>query len=238
MRLPRYCIQPVAETIRSLDEWKTGDYAALKKVLLSEYRDNDTHQLLYSVPFLEKYKSIVRSKDDDIMDYCKKFDRIAQHCIRKGVLTENTARVQFIYGLPLSIASRLIRKFVINTEDPATVNYQQQLEHVTKQAASDQAIRQMDATRNPQQQTEAVGQIAKQLQTAVPATVEQRLGEPVVKPTTASKTEIDQLTKAFETFSVNLLQQAQLWQSFQETNGFYRRYPGYRQQLPANTNSL
>ena len=77
MRLPRYCIQPVAETIRSLKEWKTGNYAVLKKVLPSEYRDNDTHKLLYSVSFLEKYKSIVRSKDDDIMDYCRKFDCIA-----------------------------------------------------------------------------------------------------------------------------------------------------------------
>jgi len=123
MRLPRYCIQPVAETIRSLKEWKTRDYAALKKALLSEYRDNDTHQLLYSVPFLEKYKSIVRSKDNDIVDYYKKFDHIAQHYIRKGVLTGYTARVWFIHELPLPIASRLIRKFAIDTEDPATVNY-------------------------------------------------------------------------------------------------------------------
>jgi hypothetical protein len=43
------------------------------------------------------------------------------------------------------------------------------------------------------------------------ATVEQRPAELVVKSTTAletaSKTEIDQLTKAVKTFSVNLLQQ-------------------------------
>ena len=43
MRLPQYCIQPVAETVQSLKEWKTRDYAALKKVLLLEYRNNDTH---------------------------------------------------------------------------------------------------------------------------------------------------------------------------------------------------
>ena len=77
MRLPRYCVQPVAETIRSLKEWRTRDYAVLKKALLSEYRDNDTHQLLYSVPVLEKYKSIACTEDDDIMDYCRKFDQIA-----------------------------------------------------------------------------------------------------------------------------------------------------------------
>ena len=112
----------------------------------------------------------------------------------------------------------------------------------------------MDATRNPSRQTEAVGQIVKQLQPAMPATVEQRLRELVVKsmtiPETASKTAVDQLTKAFETFSVNLLQQVQLWQSFQQTDGFYKRYPGYGQhpfdrqypgygqQLLANTDSL
>jgi hypothetical protein len=43
MRLPQYCIQPVAKTIRSLNEWKTGNYAALKKALLLEYRDNNTY---------------------------------------------------------------------------------------------------------------------------------------------------------------------------------------------------
>jgi hypothetical protein len=42
-RLPRYCIQPIAETIKSLKEWKDKDYAALKKVLLAEYKNNDTH---------------------------------------------------------------------------------------------------------------------------------------------------------------------------------------------------
>ena len=198
-----------------MNEWKTSNYAALKKVLLSEYRDNDTRQLLYSVAFLEKYKSIVRSKDDDIVDYCRKFDCIAQHCIGKGVLTEYTAGVWFIHGLPLSTASRLIRKFAIDTEDPDTVDYQQQLEHVMKQTASDKAIRQMDATRNPSQQTEAVGQVVKQL--AVSVTREQRPAGLVVRstiapktiPEPASTTEIDQLTKAIQTFSVNLLQQVQ-----------------------------
>jgi hypothetical protein len=203
----------------------------LKKVLLSEYRDNDTHQLLHSVSFLEKCKSIARSKDDDIMDYCRKFDRIAQHCIGKGVLTEYTAGVWFIHGLPLPVASRLIRKFAINTEDPATVNYQQQLEHVKKQAASDKAIRQMDATWNPSQQAEVVNQVVEQLQPAAPVTGA-RLREPVVRSTTALETTLEttamgQLTKAFETFSVNLLQLVQPQQSFEQTDGFYGRYPGY-----------
>jgi hypothetical protein len=41
-RLPRYCIQPIAETIKSLKEWKSRDYAALRKALCTEYQNDDT----------------------------------------------------------------------------------------------------------------------------------------------------------------------------------------------------
>jgi hypothetical protein len=62
----------------------------------------------------------------------------------------------------------------------------------------------MDATQNPLQQTEAVSLVVEQL--AVSVTREQRLARPVVRSTTAlEKTVVDQLTKAFETFSINLL---------------------------------
>jgi hypothetical protein len=55
----------------------------------------------------------------------------------------------------------------------------------------------MDATQNLLQQTEAVGQVIEQVVRSMTV------------PETASKTAIDKLTKAFETFSVNLLQQVQ-----------------------------
>jgi hypothetical protein len=232
-RLPRYCIQPIAETIKSLKEWKDKDYAALKKVLLAEYKNDDTHQLLYSVPFLESYKNIPRTQKDDILDYCRKFNRIAQHCIDKRVLTEYTAGVWFIHGLPPTTSSKLIRKFSIDTEDPSTVNYQEQLEHVMKQTASDKAIQRMNATRAPsQQQSEVVDQIVGQLQPTVSVTKEQRLAEPVVKSKTAESpntatTAVDQLTKAFEKLSVNLLRQVQTQQQqpYPQISNSYGRYP-------------
>jgi hypothetical protein len=76
-QLPRYCIQPVAETIRSLKEWKASNYPTLRKALLSEYQNDDTCQLLYSVPFLEKYKNIACTESNDIMDYYRNFECIA-----------------------------------------------------------------------------------------------------------------------------------------------------------------
>jgi hypothetical protein len=55
-----------------------------------------------------------------------------------------------------------------------------------------------------------VDQIVKQLWPTVSVTKEQRLADLVVKPTTALETTaVDQLTKAFEKLSVNLLQQVQ-----------------------------
>ncbi len=101
---------------------------------------------------IPRYSDIADDDDDcayDVLDYCRKFDRIAQHCMEKKVLTEYTAGVWFIYGLPVSTASKLIRKLEIDTEDPSTIDYKKVLEHVVRQTASDKAIQQMNAIRNP-----------------------------------------------------------------------------------------
>ena len=119
------------------------------------------------------------------------------------------------------------------------MDYTKQLEHVKQQTASDKAIQRMNATRAPsQQQTEVVNQIIGQLRPTVSVTKEQRLAEPVVKserpatlPDTAA-TAVDQLTKAFERLSVNLLQQVQSQQ--QPYSQTYGRYPRYGQQPPVN----
>ena len=76
-RLLQYCIQPIAKTIKSLKEWKSQDYAILKKVLFAKYQNDDTYQLLYSVPFFKNYKNIACIKKDDVLDYYYKFDQIA-----------------------------------------------------------------------------------------------------------------------------------------------------------------
>ena len=132
-----------------MKEWKDHDYAALKKALRTEYRNDDTQKLLYSVLFLENYKNIACTEKDDILDYCRKFNRIAQHCIGKRVLTEYIAGVWFIHGLPLPIVSKLIRKLEIDTKDPDTIDYKKVLKQVIKQTASDKAIQQMNSTQNP-----------------------------------------------------------------------------------------
>jgi hypothetical protein len=210
-RLPRYCIRPIAETIKSLKEWQAQNYAALKKALLAEYKNDDTRQLLYSVHFLENYRSIPRTEKDDILDYCRKFDRIAQHCIEKKVLLEYTTGIWFIHGLPPSTAGKLIRKFAIDTEDPSTIDYPKMRDYIMRQALSNRAIQRMNATRTPLQQAEVVDLIER-LQPVVSITREQQFADPIAQApakTIGLDVVVDQLTRAFEKLSVNLIGQPQ-----------------------------
>jgi hypothetical protein len=66
---------------------------ALKKALLAKYKNEDACQLLYLVSSLKNYKNTPHTKKDDILDYCRTFDQIAQHCMAKGVLTAFTTGV-------------------------------------------------------------------------------------------------------------------------------------------------
>ena len=128
--------------------------------------------------------------------------------MEKKVLTEYTARIQFIHRLLLLTASKLIWKLEIDTKDPKTVDYKKLLEQVVKQTASDKAIQQINAIRSPsQQQTKAVNQVVQQLQPTVFIMKEQQLVELVVKSAKLETVVVDQLTKAFKKLSVNLLQQ-------------------------------
>ena len=147
-----YCIQLIAKTIKLLKKQKSCNYTTLKKALCTEYQNNNTQQLLYLVLFFENYKNIAYTKKDDILDYCCKFDQIAQHCIEKKVLTIYTAKVQFIHSLPFLTISKLIQKLEINTKDLDTINYTKVLKHVIKQTAFNKAIQQINSTQNLSQQ--------------------------------------------------------------------------------------
>jgi hypothetical protein len=83
-----------------------------------------------------------------------------------------------------------------------------------QQTASDKAIQRMNATRTPSQQQTEVVDLVGRLQPTVSVTKEQRLADPIVRPAVSTKAGessvvIDQLTKAFEKLSVNLITQVQ-----------------------------
>src|SRR5438045_2567154 len=67
VKLPQYCSRSIGDAVKSLKEWKDKDYPALWKAILKEYKEHDSYQQIYSLQFLEKYKSVAHTKKDDIL---------------------------------------------------------------------------------------------------------------------------------------------------------------------------
>ena len=116
------------------------DYPALQEAILQEYKDYDSYQQTYSLQFLKKYKLIIHTEKDDVLQYCRHFNMIAKALMRKDILSAYTAGVWFIHGLPPSIAAKVMQKYDIDTEDPSTVSYATIHLHVEKLATSEKAI--------------------------------------------------------------------------------------------------
>jgi hypothetical protein len=129
------------------------------------------------------------------------------------------------------LAKKTIRKYSIDIKDPSTVSYNTILRYIEQQTESDQSVEDLERARGAlpatQGKTELVDLVG-QLQPTLSVTQEQQLVEPVVKKTIGAPdtttTAVDQLTKAFEKLSVNLVQQIQSQQSYQRPSGSYRRY--------------
>jgi hypothetical protein len=122
------------------------------------------------------------------------------------------------------MASKLIRKFTIDTEDPMTINYQKQLDHIIQETASDKAIQRMNAIQTASQLPIGGTDSAKPL---AGDHEEPRPVEPMTKPAKSVKSSepvtVEDLTKAFEKLSVNIIQQVQAQQqsAYPRSGGLY-----------------
>lgn len=193
-----------------MKQWIDADYEGLKKAMLKHYAKDDIEQRMYTTTFLDTYRSTPRTEKDDIPDYFRNFNLIAQHCMKKQRLSKHTVAVWFLHGLPLSLAKKTIRKFAIDIKDPSTVDYEKILQYIEHQIESDQSIEDLELARGTQGRTELIDLVG-QLRPIVSVAKDQRFAELVVKSNKAASslefTAVNQLTKAFEKFSVNPLQQ-------------------------------
>jgi hypothetical protein len=165
-----YCTCTIAETVKFFEEWEGQDFDVLKKALLEEYRDKDTFQQEHSVSFLERYKSIPRTEQDDILNFCCKFKKITEHCIKRGTLSKYTAGVWLLHRLLSLVTEKAIRKLVINVKEPSTIDYLTILKFAMQRTRSNKSIEHMNAERiNTECQ---INQLAGKLQK--PAMVEDK----------------------------------------------------------------
>ena len=123
VKLLQYYSRNIGNAIKSLKAQEDKDYLALWKTILKEYKDYNSYQQTYSLQFLEKYKSIIYTKKDNILQYYHHFNMIAKVLIQQNVLSIYTTRVWFLHRLLSSTTAKVIRKHDIDTKDFSTINY-------------------------------------------------------------------------------------------------------------------
>src|SRR5580700_5532359 len=128
-RLPWYYSRSIGDTIRILKEWTQNDYPNLRKAILRAYKKYNGYQQLYSLQFLEQFKSVKRNKDDDVLRYCQQYNMVATH-LNKGILSDFNIGVWFLYRLLLYMRSKVVRKKKVDTEDADTVKYEEIYKYV------------------------------------------------------------------------------------------------------------
>ena len=85
-RLSWYCELFTGKYIETLISSSGTSWAALRKALREEYKDQDLNQQMNSRRFLEIYKSKSRSDTADALQYCRQFYAISRNLVAKGKL--------------------------------------------------------------------------------------------------------------------------------------------------------
>ena len=110
-RMLWYCDSIVAQNIRSLTAYQDQDWEPLAKAMKEEYAEGDEIQVMYSVEYLERLKSLDRSENDDLDLYCQQYRAISSELISKGHFDERTQCRWFLQGLPRMVRQELYFRF-------------------------------------------------------------------------------------------------------------------------------
>jgi hypothetical protein len=116
-RTAEYARTDEKRDIERLPESKDStSWKDFKKVLLKEYRYQDTEQLFHTIGYLEKYVREFKDQVDrgrvtqsQIHDYCRKFREIGLNCKAKGDITEKAMTFKFFYALPEHLKLKAMR---------------------------------------------------------------------------------------------------------------------------------
>ena len=123
--LPKYSERRLRDLIRSQEGYEHEDWDSLKEELLREFAKGDRDQQLYSRKFLEAFKNRTRTMDDDLKDYCVRFNSVAVTLKNQNQLDEYTRCLWFLHGLPRKLRLSLMKKQQIKPKVPSTMNFQQ-----------------------------------------------------------------------------------------------------------------
>ena len=164
---------------------------------------------MYSLQFLEKYKLVIYTKKDNILQYYYYFNIITKVLIQQNILLIYTTRVWFLYRLLSSTIAKVIRKHSINTKDLEIVNYYTIYIYIEKSIVFEKTIQRIQVEKTPSMdQKVELEELVSRFQIVTNVTKEKRLVELVVAlqpivSTTTNKT-IDKLTQLFEKLNISI----------------------------------
>ena len=72
-RLPQHCYMTIAQYVRTIPEWVSNDWAALRVVLCREYREEDTYQMTRTRGFVEAWKKKGCTKGTNLRQFCRQY---------------------------------------------------------------------------------------------------------------------------------------------------------------------
>ena len=98
-------------------------WAALRKVLREEYKDQDLNQQMNSRRFLETSKDKSRANNSDVLQYCRQFSAISQNLVAKGKLDSFTQSRWFLQGLPSTIQTEMFYRYELDPDDDLHMDF-------------------------------------------------------------------------------------------------------------------
>ena len=122
-RLTRYCSFAIGQYVKTMPEWVLKDWNGLVKLLLEEYKDQDTFQQMHSRWFLENLKCKDRAGEEDVRQFIRQFTAISAVLIQKGQLGGDTRGILFLDGLPADVREKVITRAKVKIHDPTTIRF-------------------------------------------------------------------------------------------------------------------
>lgn len=99
-RLPRYCNFFCRRYVQELDEFKKGDFEALKEILMKNFDDHHTTDSTESRMFLRGIKNKTIVIDTDLTSFCQMYHAYSERLVERGKLDRRTQASWFLQALP------------------------------------------------------------------------------------------------------------------------------------------
>lgn len=119
----RYAEPEIARCIETMTGFISDDWKELKAEILREFRSMDVDQAMFTLSFLEKYKSTDHSRED-LRQVIRWYNYISEGVVKNGELAEYARCRYFLETLPQSIRDKLIRKERIDITNMGEIKYQ------------------------------------------------------------------------------------------------------------------